>query len=1317
MQYRFRKWCFILLTAVLAVMLLTTAAVASEATFETQTFKGVVLVSTADDVSVKMYKGHSGSTELKPVYTGEAAELDPAYIEGTAYYYEVAAGSKYYYVAKPSSGYARYTLRYNLYITEDEAATRTVIDVTPPKRSTNGWDPATSIYQNTDESNANYPSDASLWPQYAEHFTTPAFQPGRNLHQQTTQTELMNFLNGLDGAEDHMYLYILGKSGGRKESEYFEIPLVVFTHVDLSGAATLEDAAALIRADSEKNGKLTVHYQAELHGDEPAAGEAALGLIKRLDGQYGEGLLDNMNIYLIPRVSPNGAYRSDRMVYITNTTTTNPNGDFLKLQSKEVQLRMRAFNLFEPDIAFDAHEYRNSPESISVKKQDLQMCSLFMPAFTQEFKDTAMDLAYAAFGQLTNDGLAYSWYTDYINGSNAGIGNSNASFRGTLSVLMESQGIDRGLYNLERRVAAHASAMTAMLAYLDENTQTVKNVVRKQREILVETGRTYEEEDVIVLDFEGVKHEEYYIDGWSVNLSHGAVTETVHEAWIAEKVNRSRIAPTAYVIPAGESYTATVLERMDMQGILYEFIPAGSRVNLQQYAVEYDAAGAETGNATLLEETAVTFPEGAYVFTMAQVDREILARLMEPDVTDSPTHTFAGQGVIPAVNGQYPIYRYIRDLNSEDKIDYAAVGEAPEGLETVGATKIGGTGKITGLDATKAYEYRTETAGSYTAVTPGATEIADLPVGKYYVRFAATATTGASADAIISVEYGVLEEYAVYLNSAGGAATNDGYTENTAVNTIDLAYSQLTALMESAPAGTTGKIVIIGTYTLDGERILPEHEYPLLITGGKFIFKETSPAGDYRYLGMGGDTTFDDITISVGQASDLYYLYAQGHKLTFGKGVVCEPFVGSSGSNHYFNVSGGKKGGGTVATTDITIMGGRFTTVYAADYTGKVTDRAQVSLSNCRIYRLAVSYIGITQADVYMELENVTIGKELSCGNRKSNNVEGDVTLTLGENVTAPKNSIFAGSLSGGNVLGTVTVVADGIDLAANPILGKANNTTGTIGGLKLVLNKGELADVAENFVTMDGTEIVLGCDQTKAATLNYSCNLDLNGCDATITVAEGKTLTVWDSSTDDFDVLDKNGNRTYGILNATGNAVAKEGYLVREETTGKSYHRKSLELGGVTLRPAIGGIYYTGQFGLNELCRDNVACYGVVLSIKENPELDKEGCEHSTLTTWPQDGAGHGTVLSGIMKKDGGFTANSRNAATKVYGVAYIKYTDGTVEYSEAASFSLQELVEYSDAMWQGLDQTQKDGLLELYSGFKSVMKFWNIPNIKAAQ
>ena len=51
---------------------------------------------------------------------------------------------------------------------------------------------------------AAFPSDPDLWPEYAHLFTTPLFAEGRTPHRQTTQAEMMNYLSGLDGADDNM---------------------------------------------------------------------------------------------------------------------------------------------------------------------------------------------------------------------------------------------------------------------------------------------------------------------------------------------------------------------------------------------------------------------------------------------------------------------------------------------------------------------------------------------------------------------------------------------------------------------------------------------------------------------------------------------------------------------------------------------------------------------------------------------------------------------------------------------------------------------------------------------------------------------------------------------------------------------------------------------------------------------------------------------------------------------------------------------------------------------------------------------------------
>ena len=63
---------------------------------------------------------------------------------------------------------------------------------------------------------------------------------------------------------------------------------------------------------------------------------------------------------------------------------------------------------------------------------------------------------------------------------------------------------------------------------------------------------------------------------------------------------------------------------------------------------------------------------------------------------------------------------------------------APTGLNAVQCVN-GNDGKITGLDADKAYEYSADNGTPWTKVT-GVTEIANKPAGTYLVRFAATAT-------------------------------------------------------------------------------------------------------------------------------------------------------------------------------------------------------------------------------------------------------------------------------------------------------------------------------------------------------------------------------------------------------------------------------------------------------------------------------------------------------------------------------------------------------------------------------------------------
>ena len=1143
MVRRINKLLVLLTVLALSTILLTTAAMATETEFDTQNFKGLVLTTTVgtDQVSVKLYKGFNNESAnlMTPVYSESTAD------GGMAYYYEVEAGGKYRCVSRSPSGNARYIIHKSIYMSAEEAATKTVTDVTPAKRSTNGWDPPL-VYLYTDEVLAGpYNSDQSQWPNYADVFTTPAFAAGRNPHKQTTHTEMMNFINGMNDANDDLYVYILGKDDGSKSSEKFDIPIAIFTKVDLSDCDTWEEAAALVKADSEKTGKVMIHYQAQIHGSEPASCEGALAMMQRFDGEYGEKLLERMNIYVIPRLNPYGAYKSIRTTYYDGGTSIDPNGDFARLRMVETQLRQKVLNAFDPDISFDGHEYLIDMEWVSMKYKDIMLAVRFMPFHTEDFQQLNKTIANAAMGNLEDNGLSYGWYTDIVNGAGITTGAGNAAYRGTLNILMESHGITGGRSHYARRVMGQVSVAEGILNYVYDHAAEVRSVIRAQKQAITDAGKTYEESDKVILEFAQVNDPDLEIAGNNISLTTGDLTATTFPAKVWKTIVRSRTAPTAYVIPAGEDWTQGVLDLLDKQGIAYSFIPAGSGIELQQYTQVTVNEKGKCIEAGLTAEQGFSFPQGAYVATMAQHTANILGQIMEPDVTQSTTNTLVQSGKVPVIDGMIPIYRYIHDLNADGSINYKPMPAAPAGLETVHVTEAGGTGKITGLDANKQYEYRSESKTEYTAVAAGATEIPDLPVGKYYVRFAETAESSVSADAVCEIGYGILAEYTVYLKQSAANDTGDGYTEITAVKTIATAYAQLKKLMADAPAGTTGTIVLLDTYTLPkGRQDFPAHDYPVAIIGKEATNGFSYPGGgkdDENIIAFNGDTTIANLKLTLGGSSTYNYLSAMGHKFVVGLGVTG---VQNSGGA-YFNINGGDYRG-TFASTDVTVLSGTWRQIYAGNYaSGTISGDVKLKIDGATVTNyIQGTYNCTINGDITMDLENVGGTSIIYGGGTSKGIVEGNITVRLGQNISQTK--FYTGG-SGSTCKGKLTVIADGIDLSGILLCGRSSTSgTGVTKYLPatLVLNSGKLSDVVDNFVAREDATIILGCDQPDAVTFPMSCNLDLNGHDASkVTVAAGKTLTVCDSTTGEL-----------GVLAATGTTAPAEGYQEIAVTGGKSY-------------------------------------------------------------------------------------------------------------------------------------------------------------------
>ena len=975
-------------------------------------FQGLV-VTHDEGVTVSLYQGFATDTKVEPYL-----------VEGNLRYYPNLAG-KYRMVAS-KTGYTKVSK--NIYISPEEAVTRMDETVSLVKRN-KAWDPE-YVRRLTDEAIAQFPSDKSLWPTYAEIFTTPAFTEGRPEHKFTTQTEMETFIAEHDDANDKMYVYSMGTT---PTTPAFDIPLVIFTETDLSGATTIEEAAALLKA----NGKPTVHYHAQIHGNEHAAGEAALATIHMLDGAWGEDVLDSLNIYVIPRLNPDGAYKDKRVI---PTKNVDPNRDSVNLVTYEAQRRAYVYHLFEAEVVLDSHEYSLSLDETSRDHKDLMYSAPRAPYATSELVTQVDAMAEAIAASEKANGLSCGWYSGNVSSTGAATVNGYSFQNGSIYYLLESYGIYAGTYTYERRVMAHISAVDAVLHYIDENAEAVNKAVNDQWAKLIEDGKTYGDGSMIILDASSHTVEKYSSQGKRINLVTGELTDKLFTGSVGEVINREREAPTAYIVPADHEEIEYILWHTGLHGISHYEIPAGAAVMAQH-------VGGTTTEATITEEQKTVFANGAYVFGMDQKTARILAYLMEPDVDDVAEYdsTYAMAGIFQLKNGEYPVYRYIRDLNSEGRIDYDLVRGAPQGL-----TVDGENGVISGLDAAELYEYRLDGSDTYTAVPAGATRITGLAQGKYYVRFQASGGQAAGADAIVNMYTNVT----VYLDQKNGSDDNDGYSENAPVKTIEKAYAQMGLRLEGAQ-GASGKVVFLSEYVNTAYALtFPKHDFPVTLTsktGAEGLHYNVSGTANNRIVTLQGDTTLENMTITVTAAGSYNYFCAGGYKVTIGEGVVCL-------GDQTFNLVGGRYSA-AVSSTDLTVMSGTWGNVYYASYASTHNGPVKFTMLGGTVKNnMSPTYNKAVTGDITLYLASADMPNVFG-GNASKTDITGNVNITLGQG--ARFKSFYAGSRDAGNINGTVTVTVDGADLTGLHLYGKCK-TSGTVTKSVLVYKSGTLGTYSD---------------------------------------------------------------------------------------------------------------------------------------------------------------------------------------------------------------------------------------------------------------
>ena len=499
---------------------------------------------------------------------------------------------------------------------------------------------------------------AARFPDPAVDIPTPAFAAGRA--DFTSQGEMTAFAAAVASRSRDSHLLVLGRS-----QEGRAIPLLVFAR-----------PATGRGGEMVKNGKPTVLIIGQQHGNEPAGGEAALALAAELATPVGAAILDRVNVLIVPRANPDGAYHFVRGL----ADGADVNRDHLLEATLEGRALGRVFVEFAPDVVLDCHEFGVKTRWLekfgALQRYDalIQYATVSnLPPALIEASETLFRMPLLA--ALAKAGLTQSWYytssydaTDKVvsmGGVSPDTGRNIAGLRNAVSFLIETRGVGIGRAHFKRRVYTHLTAMHAMLDAAAANADAVLALERRLRQ---EVAATAGHGTLVVTGAASPSTHTLDLVDPETGVDRAVDVEWRSALDIKARLTRSR--PFGYVLPASESAAArrlvdlgATVVRLDdaaaVAGERYRITRAQESRKDDVRRNDEDVPSRIVQIATSTEPASVALRTGDYFVPLDQPLANVIAAALEPDTQSSyaANHLLTLPALVEGTPAFLPLYR------------------------------------------------------------------------------------------------------------------------------------------------------------------------------------------------------------------------------------------------------------------------------------------------------------------------------------------------------------------------------------------------------------------------------------------------------------------------------------------------------------------------------------------------------------------------------------------------------------------------------------------------------------------------------------